>query len=73
MKRGLKAVKRYADFSVCEPMIGYNRFPDEKGTEREKVDYPWKGSYNRFPDEKGTESARVGQQLFRTLLQPFPR
>ena len=40
------------------PVVGYNRFPDEKGTEstllyqqRHRV-----GGYNRFPDEKGTES-----------------
>ena len=40
----------------------YNRFPDEKGTERlnkSNVAHIMT-SYNRFPDEKGTESYRDG-------------
>ncbi len=38
-------------------MPSYNRFPDEKGTESEKIGQAWRkvSSYNRFPDEKGTE------------------
>ena len=40
--------------------IRYNRFPDEKGTERTNAngtreELGCQGSYNRFPDEKGTE------------------
>ena len=42
------------------PVVGYNRYPDEKGTEsivtrmtRVVHRLP---SYNRYPDEKGTES-----------------
>ena len=39
-------------------MMGYNRYPDEKGTES---DHPKRKittlvRYNRYPDEKGTES-----------------
>ena len=38
-------------------MLRYNRFPDEKGTEREagQSRVGRQRSYNRFPDEKGTE------------------
>ena len=56
MKRGLKGlILRDADDSV----LCYNRYPDEKGTERfayaataNTIGF----SYNRYPDEKGTES-----------------
>ena len=47
------------------PVVGYNRFPDEKGTEREPADKlsdkddTLDACYNRFPDEKGTESKPV--------------
>ena len=39
------------------PVVGYNRFPDEKGTERSVRRKPKSPTprYNRFPDEKGTE------------------
>ena len=54
----------------------YNRFPDEKGTERDLIaegDVEAVG-YNRFPDEKGTERSvdrAPSQPVFG--LQPFPR
>ena len=37
---------------------GYNRYPDEKGTERplQMTAHTISSSYNRYPDEKGTES-----------------
>ena len=37
--------------------MGYNRHPDEKGTERTMSERILKGfiCYNRYPDEKGTE------------------
>ena len=37
----------------------YNRYPDEKGTERQYTATRWtpRESYNRYPDEKGTESS----------------
>ena len=42
------------------PVVGYNRYPDEKGTEKEcdELDDRTKVlmvRYNRYPDEKGTE------------------
>ena len=40
----------------------YNRYPDEKGTERWQVIRDARErqeSYNRYPDEKGTESCRT--------------
>ena len=42
-------------------MVGYNRFPDEKGTESSTLDRPVIAftRYNRFPDEKGTESTNA--------------
>ena len=40
------------------PVVGYNRYPDEKGTE--SLTFPNVAltsiGYNRYPDEKGTES-----------------
>ena len=41
------------------PVVGYNRYPDEKGTESFVQDDAILAhiSYNRYPDEKGTESA----------------
>ena len=44
------------------PVVGYNRFPDEKGTESDNNDlisYLVPMSYNRFPDEKGTERSHT--------------
>ena len=40
-------------------MVGYNRYPDEKGTESSQIIDQRSGGltgYNRYPDEKGTES-----------------
>ena len=63
MKRGLKDATNVvsSDCSTC-----YNRYPDEKGTER-----TFHGSfllrfcgYNRYPDEKGTER-------WRTIISPI--
>ena len=55
MKRGLKVpLERGAELAQHR----YNRYPDEKGTERINVTAfganPLR--YNRYPDEKGTES-----------------
>ena len=47
------------------PMSSYNRYPDEKGTERiQNTAQPSTrsmNSYNRYPDEKGTESGRINE------------
>ena len=55
MKRGLKGISPLFRYSVRKR---YNRFPDEKGTERLQLTTLAAKSdgYNRFPDEKGTES-----------------
>ena len=61
MKRGLK-VARNAVISIG--WNGYNRFPDEKGTESEykQADAIAQFSYNRFPDEKGTERSMEAEE-----------
>ena len=61
MKRGLK--------DLCECIFGgfrfecgYNRYPDEKGTESRGTSDGTgesRGCYNRYPDEKGTERRNV--------------
>ena len=55
MKRGLKVCNIYA---MNSHELRYNRYPDEKGTERfsEICRASIARSYNRYPDEKGTES-----------------
>ena len=60
-------------------MVGYNPFPDEKGTESSKCVYRQVNgslSYNPFPDEKGTESYSThspGARITRaTRYNPFP-
>ena len=57
MKRGLK-VSFFMSMKCLKP--GYNRYPDEKGTERSVTSSreQMNKSYNRYPDEKGTESFR---------------
>ena len=68
MKRGLKGLP---DADIGYIGISYNRYPDEKGTERLKqpsVSIVIPLSYNRYPDEKGTES-----QLSYTCPTPKPR
>ena len=64
MKRGLKANSLHAD--VFDGHERYNRYPDEKGTERtsKALSITKYGNvvlhcYNRYPDEKGTESRRI--------------
>ena len=55
MKRGLKGLHRYVRIHYSD--LSYNRYPDEKGTERtcpNAGDFK-KKCYNRYPDEKGTE------------------
>ena len=44
-------------------LMGYNLFPDEKGTERLSAGNTARDSfgYNLFPDEKGTERLRSGK------------
>ena len=40
------------------PVVGYNRYPDEKGTESLQclsIEMTAPAGYNRYPDEKGTE------------------
>ena len=76
MKRGLKV-------SGGAPTLfsrsGYNRFPDEKGTERvlplpRNLRHP--DGYNRFPDEKGTERATLGrcnEDGLVTIVSPMKR
>ena len=66
MKRGLKD-------QVCEVQdvtrrvsSCYNRYPDEKGTERPPAAFRITDlSYNRYPDEKGTE--RIYDRLPRRI------
>ena len=56
MKRGLKASQ---STDTLYDVSSYNRYPDEKGTERlegEDDELYCRRSYNRYPDEKGTES-----------------
>ena len=73
MKRGLKAINSKTSPAVS---VGYNRFPDEKGTE--SCDLLLKSirlfGYNRFPDEKGTESTmRIpATSLFILCYNRFP-
>ena len=76
MKRGLKDVhvgRRPPN------LLSYNRFPDEKGTERRPTAVRRRRSrcYNRFPDEKGTESlilsCSVSFGLEVTTVSPMKR
>ena len=62
MKRGLKASTPVWRESIA---TGYNRYPDEKGTERPYTTrhYETLNRYNRFPDEKGTESCNGRSDL----------
>ena len=47
----------------------YNRYPDEKGTERHLPRIlGCDPCYNRYPDEKGTESRRQFRLLNTTIL-----
>ena len=72
MKRGLKG---QCDCPMSERWCGYNRFPDEKGTERPRpvLDQDCGPlGYNRYPDEKGTESTQF-EQIAVQWLQPLPR
>ena len=76
MKRGLKDTgkPRTRNARKC-----YNRFPDEKGTERnhKRKESVFVVGYNRFPDEKGTESriTRFGGQGLTevTTVSPMKR
>ena len=55
MKRGLKEERKTRILSITDR---YNRYPDEKGTERDcstAPNRPRGNRYNRYPDEKGTE------------------
>ena len=47
------------------PVVGYNRYPDEKGTERSLSQPSMRSNscYNRYPDEKGTERSIVDQHF----------
>ena len=74
MKRGLKDSQHHRQGYKT---VGYNRLPNEKGTERlnnSRCLVVPKPGYNRFPDEKGTESLTLN---FRTIvwleLQSFPQ
>ena len=78
MKRGLKDLLHLSRSVVVRQ--GYNRYPDEKGTERYKTRYKQAAQvcYNRYPDEKGTESLlsqsmRSVRIAFSLPLQPLPR
>ena len=67
MKRGLKVqLFWWETFSPAS----YNRYPDEKGTERSdqrpalSIGQILMRSYNRYPDEKGTESSTLGARFY---------
>ena len=76
MKRGLKVKVDIRDTLL---KFGYNRFPDEKGTESHNgILTVWRElCYNRFPDEKGTErssSALKSSRLMSvTTVSPMKR
>ena len=75
MKRGLK---EGVHVSVDVVIERYNRFPDEKGTERgERQTCESRFiCYNRFPDEKGTERFHLNLVLGHckvTTVSPMKR
>ena len=76
MKRGLKAPK---PIRPVNRRVSYNRYPDEKGTERTSPDqyYQSPRGYNRYPDEKGTERLWFFLRLARfslvTTVTPMKR
>ena len=64
MKRGLKGNNHLRDHLA---IVSYNPLPDEKGTERVRIDSIrfWKQlRYNPLPDEKGTESATASSSIY---------